>query len=258
MVVLPVQRSSRQVQAQTPLLLSPRNSVITDTQPTFHWEGVPAASGYRLSLNIPNAENWEVETTETTLPYPTDNAPLPAGSTNIFVKLATLDNPMEAEETFVDVMDEAAQADLVASEAEIRNLGVDETAQAYLLAQLYRQREMKAAAIAQLEQITANGQAISADLWQQLGDLYFEIGLYTQAEEKYQNALSAASANDDQQAQAAAYFGLGQTAYVFEEDEQALDYLDQAEALYRQIGDDVLTEEVAQLKQKIEKLRNEN
>jgi tetratricopeptide (TPR) repeat protein len=206
-------------------------------------------------LNIPNAENWEVETTETTLPYPADKAPLLAGSTNIFVKLATLDNPTEAEEAFVDVMDEAEQADLVASEAEIRNLGVDETAQAYLLAQLYRQREMKAAAIAQLEQITANGQAISAsaDLWLQLGDLYFESGLYTQAEEKYKNALSAASANDDQQAQAAAYFGLGQTAYVFEEDEQALDYLDQAEALYRQTGDDVLAEQVSELKQKFEK-----
>jgi tetratricopeptide (TPR) repeat protein len=250
-VVLPVQRSSRQTEAQTPLLLSPRNSLIADRQPTFHWQAVPGASGYGLSLNIPNAENWEVETTETTLPYPTDKAPLPAGSTNIF--LATLDNPTEAEEAFVDVMDEAAQADLVASEAEIRNLGVDETAQAYLLAQLYRQREMKAAAIAQLEQITANGQAISADLWQQLGDLYFESGLYTQAEEKYKNALSAASANDDQQAQAAAYFGLGQTAYVFEEDEQALDYLDQAEALYRQTGDDVLAEQVSELKQKIEK-----
>ena len=219
---------------------------------------MPGANGDRLGLNIPNAKNGEVETTETTLPYPADKAALPAGRTNIFVKLATLDNPTEVEATSVDVMDEAAQADLAASEAEIRNLGVDETAQAYLLAQLYRQRGMKAAAIAQLEQITANGEAISADLWQQLGDLYFESGLYAQAEEKYKNALSTASANDDQQIQAAAYFGLAQTAYIFEEDAQALDYLEQAEALSRQIGDDLLSEEIAQLKEKIENLRKEN
>jgi len=169
------------------------------------------------------------------------------------VKLATLDNPAEVDETFVDVMDEAGQAELAESEAEIRNLGVDDTAQAYLLAQLYRQREMKAAAIAQLEEIAANGGAISADLWQQLGDLYFEIGLYTQAEEKYKNALSAASTNDDQQIEALANFGLAQTAYVFNENEQALDYLNQAETLSDQIGNNnELAEAVADLKEKLE------
>ena len=124
------------------------------------------------------------------------------------------------------------------------------------MAQLYRQREMKAAAIAQLEQITANEKVISADLWQQLGDLYLDIELHAQAEEKYKNALSAAEANGNQQAEALAYFGLAQTAYVFEEDEQALEYLDQAEARSRQIGDNVVAEAVAELKQKIEELTN--
>ena len=212
---------------------------------------MPGASGYRLSLNIPNAENWEVETTDTTQSYPADKAALPAGGT-IIVTLATLDNPSETDETFVDVIDEAALAELAASEAEIRNLGVDDTAQAYLLAQLYRQQEMKAAAIAQLQQIAAQGDAISADLWQQLGDLYLEIGLYTQAEENYQKALSAAQANNDQSAQAFAHFGLAQTAYLFNENEQALDYLNQAEALSAQIENNVLAEAIAELKENLE------
>lgn len=255
LLVLPAQQERSSRQAQTPLLLTPRNTLIRESQPTFQWQGVPGASGYRLSLNIPNAENWQVETTDTTLPYPADKAPLPAGGT-IIVTLATLDNPSETDETFVDVIDEAALAGLAESEAEIRNLGLDETAQAYLLAQLYRQQEMNAAAIAQLEQIAAKESLISADLWQQLGDLYFEIELYTQAEENYQKALSAAQANDDQQTEALAHFGLAQTAYVFEENEQALDYLTQAETLSDQIGDNVLAEAVVELKERIEGLTN--
>jgi len=239
--------------ARRPLLLSPRNTVITDTRPAFAWQAVAGASGYRLSLHLPDGQTWSRETAETRLLYPSNAPPLAPGSANV-VTLATLDvrehprpelgskaqsndDETAGDKTLLHVLDVAGQAELAEARAAIRGLGLDAATQGYLLAQLYRGWEMWAAAIAQLEWL-AEAQAISsADLWQQLGNLYFEVGLYAQAEENYKAALIAAEAADDKSAQAAAHVGLGRVAYAFEESGPALDHLTAAEQLYRQAGE---------------------
>jgi hypothetical protein len=139
-------------QTQTPLLLSPRNTVVADTRPTFHWQAVPGASGYRLVLNLGNGESWRRETTETSLPYPPEAPPLPPDSVNVVI-LSTLDDETTVDKSVLRVPDEASLADLAQAETKIRNLDLDEVAKSYLLAQLYRQREMWAAAINQLEKL---------------------------------------------------------------------------------------------------------
>lgn len=235
---------TRTDQAQPPLLLSPRNTMITDTRPTFHWQEVEGASGYQIALDFPNDGDWQAESSQSSLPYPADKPPLPAGST-IFVKLTTYENPNLVDETFLDVMDEASLAELAAAESQIRQLAVNNAAKSYFLAQLYRQREMYGAAITQLEQIAATEDAISADLWQQLGDLYLEIDLHAEAETNYQSALTIAQADGDPKAEANAYVGLALTA---NESTKAAEHLEQAEALYRQIGLDTRADQVAKLR----------
>lgn len=244
-------RSSGEAQEQRPLLLTPRNTLITDTQPTFQWQSVPEASGYRLSLNIPDAGTWQQETSETTLVYPADAPTLTSGDP-IIVKLSTLEDDTLVDETFLLLIDETDLANLAQAEAEIAKLAVHENAKAYLLAQLYQQQGTKAAAMAQLEQITSSGQAISADLWQQLGDLYFEIELYAAAQEQYEEALSRAETNNNNEAQALARVGLGRTANIFEEHEKASQHLQQAEELYIKLQKETEADKVAQWRAEIE------
>lgn len=236
--------------SQTPRLLTPRNTDIAEGHPTFEWEAVPNASGYRLSLTILDGEDWQAETTETRLSYPAELPPLPAGST-VFVGLATLERPTDVDQSLIDLLDQEPLTELQAQETAIHDLNVDEGAKAYLLAQLYGQQGMKSAAITQLEQITANEENISANLWQQLGELYFELERHKHAEKAYQKALSAAEANSDQQAQAKATIGLALTVHAFNESEQALAYHDQAEALAREVGAEELVEKVRVLREQM-------
>jgi tetratricopeptide (TPR) repeat protein len=86
-----------------------------------------------------------------------------------------------------------------------------------------------------------------------LGDLYFEVGLYAQAEENYQAALAAAEANADLSAQAAAHLGLARVAHAFDEIEAALEHLSAAETLYQQAGQPELADQVAMERDKLQK-----
>jgi len=245
-----VSRAPRAEQDRLPLLLGPRNTVITATRPAFHWQPVPAVSGYRLSLSLSGGAMWSRETTATDLSYPADAPPLEPGSTNI-VTLVTLDDETAADKSRLKLLSERDAATLAGAEAEIRALNVDQTSRAYLLAQLYRGWGMTDAAITQLERLTTTG-VTSASLWRQLGDLYFEIGLYAQAEENYQAALAAAEASGDHSEKAAAHLGLSRVAHAFEENQAALDHLQTAEELYRQAGQTEAADRVAAERARLE------
>jgi len=252
-------RTSRYEQEQTPLLLNPRNTVVTDTRPTFHWQPVTGATGYRLSLISPSGQGWSKQTSpeDTSLPYPTDKPPLTPGSANVII-LETLDDNNAVDEIVLQVLGETSLAELTEAEAAIHALAADEFAQSYLLTRLYWEQEMWTAAIAQLERLADTQGITSAYLFQQLGDLYVEVGLYGRAEENYRRALDAAEASADKSALAAAHVGLAQTARAFRETEQALDHLTAAEDLYRQAGETEWTEMVATARAKLEKPTSTN
>lgn len=83
---------------------------------------------------------------------------------------------------------------LAEQEAAIREQGLDETAEAFLLAQLYEQNGLTTAAIAQLERVTANSTNVSPAVWRRLGDLYLADGSAEEAEASYQMATRVAIA----------------------------------------------------------------
>lgn len=76
-----------------------------------------------------------------------------------------------------------------------------------------------------------------------MGDLYLQIDLHAKAEGNYQTALTTAQADGNQKAEANAYVGLALTA---NESTKLAEHLDQAEALYRQIGEDARADQVAE------------
>lgn len=83
------------------------------------------------------------------------------------------------------------------------------------------------------------------ELAQQLGDLYFQVGLYVQAEQNYQAALAAAQARQKPLARAEALVGLGRVAEAFGERETAISHFQAAETLFRAAGDTGPAEAVA-------------
>ncbi len=225
-------RSQRSDIALIPLLLSPRNTFIRDSQPTFAWQAVEGASGYRLTVNS-GASTWEIETEETQLTYPDDVPPLTPGSVNT-IRVTTLDDETIVDVSLLRILDEATLMQLDESTNAITALELDDAAKGYLLAQLYQQHELWADTIDQLEQVTDQA-APDPNLTLQLADLYAEIGLYVLAEEHYQIVLIMAEQQNDKQTQAQALTGLGQIAATFAEPEQADQYLTTAETIYRDI-----------------------
>lgn len=243
-------RAIRPEQAQIPLLLTPRNTVITGTQPIFRWQAVPEATGYRLTVSLPGGQTWSQETEATELAYPDDAPPLEPGSANV-VTLAMLDDETIVDKTLLRIIEEAEQEALVQAKAEIQAQPLDETTRCYLLVQLYQSSELYAAAIEQLSYLVEI-EPDNSSLWQQLGDLYFEIGLYIRAEVAYQSALRIAETAGTLGEQAAAQVGLARVAHAFAEVEQAAAHLDAAENLYREAGEAELAQKVAAERARLE------
>jgi tetratricopeptide (TPR) repeat protein len=215
---------------------------------------VAGATGYRLSLTLADGESWSRETAAavTTLAYPPDTPPLIPGSANI-VELSALNQPADTDpdKSVLRLLPGAELEALAKAEASIEASSLTETSRGILLAQLYRQRGLWAAAHEQLERLALSEQPPSASLWQQVGDLYLEMGLAGQAETSYQQALSVAASNADPSTQAATHLGLARAALAFSETTSALDHLTAAEALYRQAGQPDLAEQVVAEREKL-------
>ena len=234
----------RDGRANMPFLLFPRNTFITDARPTFHWQPIKGASGYRLRVTMPGGKWWEAETSDSYLTYP-DNVPALEPDYEHVVMLSTLDHPDKADETWLRMIDENKLAELEQAKLDLQALDISEAAKGYLLTQLYRQFELRSAAIRELEDLIKTSEDIeqanmpvSPDLWRQLGDLYVEIGLYMQAENSYQTVLDETLPEVEPNIQAQAYVGLARISVAFGDTQEAIEQLDNAETLYREAGDE--------------------
>lgn len=242
---------SRVQQDQIPLLLSPRNTWITDSRPAFRWRAVENVRGYHLSVSMPGGQKWERQTSETFLPYPDDAPSLVPGSANIVTLFAFA--PVSAgDRTLLRVLDEPYLAQLIEAQTAIHTLAVDEAARTYLLAQLYQKQELWAEAITQLEHLATALDQPSVYLAQELGNLNLKIGLYDQAEKYYQAALTTTETRANPSAQAMVHTGLARIAAVFAEIQQARHHLILAEALYREAGEITQADKVAAESVKLE------
>jgi tetratricopeptide (TPR) repeat protein len=208
----------------TPLLFSPRNTLLAETRPTFRWRHVRGAARYRLVLRRPDGATWSRETSRTMLSYPDDAPPLAPGSVNS-VLLNALEVPGAADQAQLRVLDQASLDELNEAEALIQALPLETVPKVYLLALLYQGHKLWSAAIAQLERLLQLESRVSSEVWRQFGNLHFQIELYPQAERAYQSALAAAQESADKPAQAAAHLGLAFACYVQNKAEPALAHL---------------------------------
>lgn len=242
-------RSTRAEHTMKPFLLNPRNSVITDTRPTFNWQAVEGAGSYRLEVTS-GLESWSREITDTTLAYPKDETSLEIGSTHT-IRLSIVDSPETLDKSVLQVATENQADKLARTQAEIEASDFNLATRNNLQLESYRQQGFSMAAIAYLEHLIAKQSTPSPVLFQQLGDLHFNIELYTQAEVAYQAALNTAKMEENLIAQADAYVGLASVQLILEEVEQAKNNLLTAEGLYNKGGDKNKAETTAKMRSEL-------
>jgi hypothetical protein len=230
---------------QVPLLVFPRNTWIATPRPTFRWTAVEGTTTYHLEVvhAISGAQWYTAETAATELTYPSKAPALEPDVTYLVQVRAEPGAAQEEERTWFALLGDGARDELTTAVEAIRSGGVSPPTEHYLLGQFYSDYRLWGAAIDELEALTAGEP--QASLYQQLGDLYFQTGLYPFAEDRYQAALDAATAAGDRAGEAAAYVGLGRVTDAYGQYTETIAYLEKAEALYRELGDTERVEAVA-------------
>lgn len=229
---------------QVPLLAFPRNTLIAAPRPTFRWTTVEGTTAYHLEVvNAISGTQWYTETAATELTYPTDAPALEPDVTYLVQVSAEPGAVQEKERAWFALLGDGARDELTTAVEAIRSGGVSSPTEHYLLGQLYSDYRLWGAAIDELEALTAGEP--QASLYQQLGDLYFQTGLYPFAEDRYQAALDVATADGDRAGEATAHVGLGRVTDAYGQYAEAIAHLEKAEALYRELGDMERVETVA-------------
>jgi hypothetical protein len=243
-------RASPADMGQVPLLVFPRNTRIATPRPTFRWMAVEGTTAYRLEVvHAISGTPWYTETVATELTYPTDAPALEPDVTYLVQVSAEQGAVQEEEGAWFALLGDGARDELTTAVEAIQSSGMNTPTERYLLGQLYSDYRLWGAAIDELEALVVGEP--QASLYQQLGDLYFQIGLYPFAEDRYRAALDAATVAGDRAGEAAAYMGLGQVTDAYGQYAEAIAHLEKAGALYRELGDTKRVKAVAAALEKV-------
>lgn len=223
-----------------PYVISPRNTALLLGNINIVWNGVPDASTYRVSIRGREflwQSGWLTET-ETQLP-----ASLASGRTyEIAVETdqGVSSSPDGLASPTFNILADEKVGTINQKVAQIEALKLDSTAQALVVAQLYREHNLNQNAIALLEAQAQSGQQ-SAAIYQLQASIYEQIGLTRQAQQRYSNALELTDPSDlEQRANIQEHLGL--LARSRANHLEAIKWLQSAEATYLQQLDTSLSE----------------
>ncbi len=223
--------------APVPYILSPRHTFLRDGTPLLRWAPTGAA-GYTVHL-WGGEVDWTAQTTAAELRYGADAPPLQPG---VAYHLSVTDadgHSSDQEGTALDLSFALLSPEQVAAVeallAQAQDLELDEQATCLLEAEIYAAHGLRAEAITLLADLTAAKDAPT--LHRRLGDLYLEVGLYTEAQAAFEQALSGYRVVGDRAGQAAALAGLGLAQRGNRDEAAARDSFSQARDLYQALGD---------------------
>ncbi|NET32537.1 MAG: hypothetical protein F6K19_11070 [Cyanothece sp. SIO1E1] len=243
--------------AQIPYVIAPRNRFLLSPTPTLSWNSVDNTDRYIVSLMADQVQIWQVETAETTIPYPADKPALNPGVWyTLVVKTdndrASIDEHVSGLRFRVLFPEEAHAIQQIAQE--IIDSDVSAQSMKIALAVLYSNNELIAEAITTLESLVNQGNQ-QPFVYRILGDLYQRSGLRLLSETRYQQAICLATNLIHIEQRAAAQLGLGLLHKRIENLAQSSYWFNLAKVSYRELGEekvvDLIDRELGQLQSQL-------
>jgi len=232
------------------LIYPPETTIVTsDTPLQLRWNPIPGATRYRIEIDPPYPmADWVVETEEPEVAY--DDVLVPGRAYRVDITAYQSDRALTvSQENDFSVLDRDTEAHV---RAEIERLQGEPslTGEGTVLAtvHLYRTHDLYGEAIALLRTWLSTAPPNPA-MFELLGDLYREVGLYREAQEAYLQAMEFVG--DRVAVRASTRASLGVVLAGLEENEAAIDWYRQAQSDYRELGDE---EKVQELQEEIDKL----
>ncbi|MEC4881598.1 MAG: tetratricopeptide repeat protein [Scytonema sp. PMC 1070.18] len=231
-----------------PTIITPRQTLILSDKPTFRWKQVLGTKSYEVKLQKGDTVVWQTKTDSIEVVYP-GKPKLEPGIEYLLVVTADNNKSSTEEEPqprgFRLLPQEEAEVVKTAI-AQLNKKEVPDKVKALGSTYLYIGSELKAEAIQTLEALVASGTKETV-IYRNLGNLYWQTGVSSQAEINYLNAHKLAKAAKDtvEQTSLAEFLGI---LYVDIGDEKTgIDWLTQAREGYKSLGN----------KQQVEKLNEQ-
>ncbi|HBB32719.1 MAG TPA: hypothetical protein DDZ80_22065 [Cyanobacteria bacterium UBA8803] len=222
-----------------PYIISPRRTAILTDKPILHWQPVPGAKLYTVSLKGEGV-NWTTQVSDTRIVYPGE-PPLQGGVHYTLIVeadtgVSSLDEPVRPGGLNFSVLDQPQAQRLCDQAAQIAQQPWNELAKTLALINLYGANDLHAEAIATLETLVATGTNL-APIYHQLGDRYFYyLGLIPPAKDYYLKAIALADP-DDLEDQTQLQDSLGQVQVALGNKDEAVRWLTLALKGYQTLGD---------------------
>ncbi|MBD2472822.1 M48 family metallopeptidase [Nostoc sp. FACHB-145] len=178
-----------------PIILSPYGSMLLSQRPVFSWHPVKGATSYKVYLTGYNLD-WQLETKNTTLPYPQDQPELQYG---IVYKITILARKQQQTTSSIpSVVYMLSQSDAQNTLEKIKKvlamgLPADEAAMLDLDT-VYMEKSLLNETIQTMNQRVAAGSQ-NPTLYRVLGDRYLEAWLPQEATRAYQKAIELAQSS---------------------------------------------------------------
>ena len=216
-----------------PFVIAPRKTKILSNTPLIQWNRVPGANEYTVRLLSPDGELWEKTVQGTKVRYP--GSPALKRDLKYSIEVRANTGSTSTDEgipglAFI-LIDEGTAQEIATDVELLAEQKLPTEAEAFVLAQIYRQHHLLAEAIALLEAIDRES-IQSPATYRLLGDLYRQSRLNRHAQKAYIEALSIAKNNEDLEEKAASLVALGNIHIVLDDIQQAVKYLEEARDLY--------------------------
>ncbi|HLP89824.1 MAG TPA: tetratricopeptide repeat protein [Nostocaceae cyanobacterium] len=227
-----------------PYLISPRNTSISTLQPTLRWNSVKGATSYQVQILGPEVD-WTTKVNQSEVVY-SGNQPLKPGFR--YRVIITASNGASTKDKDNSGFTVLSDADTQRVKTDIGNLEqqlLSNEVKNLTLAHLYRTNNLNADAIELLEGLTKKGNKTTA-VYQLLGNIYQQIALTELARERYLTALKLAKAENNLPEQAIIQSNLGEVDITLDQLKQALQWFQEAQKSYLDLGDETKEREMQQ------------
>lgn len=230
-----------------PYVLSPRSGWVLDDRLALRWHVLPGVGAYTVTLvSDDGQERTAVTASGGELAYPDTWPPLQAGGANYRLHVERGGRRSDEGDTFgqgFSLLNPDQMARVRDQAAHLRKRPLTETALTLLLAELYLSYDLRSEAVEMLVALPDGDQVVAVQ--RLLGETYLAMGLSTEAEMAFYQALALAQAAGLPEDEAAAHFGLGLAACGQWDETEAQEQWEQAREQYQTLGMAVQTEEVA-------------